>query len=162
CVHGFRARGLTPAPWNDRGFALLLAGQRIGRGFFRDMTLARFEAAERVEAETVAEPVEERGDVAGGPHLASACASDGLLRSGGRIKQSVLLRRQGIDGEDGKDHVLDAEAGIDRVEPGREQCRQMARIAARPGGADGDVLDPSVNPVKAEGEPARANAPARE
>jgi hypothetical protein len=73
-----------------------------------------------------------------------------------------LLRLQLFDREDGEDHVLDAEAGIDRIELCGEQPGEMARVAARPGGAEADMLDPAVDPVKAEIEAARADALARQ
>ena len=44
-----------------------------------------------------------------------------------------LLGRQGLDRVGGENHVFDAEAGIDCVEPFPEERRNMARIAAAQG-----------------------------
>ena len=73
-----------------------------------------------------------------------------------------LLGRQFLDGEGGEDHVLDPEPGVDRVELAGQQFRQMHGVAARPRGADADVLDPAVDAVKTEIEPAHAHAFARQ
>src|SRR5436190_724518 len=64
--------------------------------------------------------------------------------------------------EDGGDHAPEAEAGIDRVELRREQTGEVARVAGRAGGTQGKVLDPAVDAVKAEIEPACADALARQ
>src|SRR5947208_1761282 len=53
-------------------------------------------------------------------------------------------------------------AGVDRIEFCGEQFGEMARVAARPGGAEPDVLDAAVDSVKAESEPARAHPFARQ
>jgi len=73
-----------------------------------------------------------------------------------------LLRGERLDGEDRKDHVLDPEPGVDRLEPRREEAGEMVRIAARPGGADTDMLDPSVDAMKGEIEPACSHPLARQ
>ena len=72
--------------------------------------------------------------------------------------EADLLGRQWLDGKGCKDHVFDAEAGIDCVEPLLEQRRKMARIAARAGGAEADMLDPAVDAVKSEIEPPRSRS----
>ena len=77
------------------------------------------------------------------------------LVAGSVAGKSDLLGRQGLDREGGEDHVFDAEAGIDCVEPLPEERRNMARIAARAGGAEADPLDPAIDAVKAEIEPPR-------
>src|SRR5260370_30019905 len=114
------------------------------------MASARLDAADRIEDESIAEPVEQRANV--------GC---GRLRAG--AGEFDLLGRQGLDREDGEDHVLDAEAGIvpeiDRVELRGEQPGEVARVAARPGGADMDMLDSALHSGKAEHEPARAPPP---
>jgi hypothetical protein len=61
-----------------------------------------------------------------------------------------LLGRQWLDREGGEDHVFDAEAGIDGIEPLPEERCEMARIATRAGGAETDPLDPAVDAVKGE------------
>ena len=61
-----------------------------------------------------------------------------------------LLGAQRLDRKGGKDHVFDAETGIDGVEPLLEQGSEVARVAARLCGAERDPLDPAVDPVKAE------------
>src|SRR5205823_12898360 len=73
-----------------------------------------------------------------------------------------LLGSERLDGEDREDHVLDAEAGVDRVELRGEQPGQMARVAVRPGGAERDMLDPAVDAVKGEVETARPDPLARQ
>src|SRR5207302_6477268 len=126
--------------------------------------LARLDMADRVETQPVAEPIEQRSDLAGSPLLSSAYASDFLPRLRGRITETAdeLLRVEFLDGEDGEDHVLDAEAGVDRVELCGEQFCEMARVAGRPGGAEADVLDAAVDAVKTESEMARAHPLARQ
>ena len=61
-----------------------------------------------------------------------------------------LLGRQRLDRKDGEDHVLDPEPGIDGVEPLLEKPSEVARVAARAGGAEPDPLDPAVDPMKSE------------
>jgi hypothetical protein len=78
------------------------------------------------------------------------------VERGERAKR-YLLGRQLLDGEDGEDHVLDAEPGVDRFEPRREKAGEMLGIAARPCGAETDMLDPAIDAVKGEVEPARAH-----
>ena len=67
-----------------------------------------------------------------------------------------------LGGEQRQDHVLDPEPGIDRLQLRRQQAGEMAGVAARPGGADADMLDPAVDPVKGEVEPARPHSLARQ
>ena len=107
------------------------------------MALARFEPRQCGETQPVAEPVEERSDAA-------------RLVAGGVAGEADLLGRQGLDRKGGEDHVFDAEAGIDCVEPLLEERREMARIAARAGGAEADPLDPAVDAVESEIEPPRS------
>ena len=52
--------------------------------------------------------------------------------------------------------------GSIRLEPRREEAGEMARVAARPGGAEADMLDPAVDAVKGEVEPARSHPLARQ
>ena len=113
------------------------------------MALTRLDARDGVEAEAVAEPVEQRRDIVCGWFRLAA-------------GQFGLLRFEFFGGEDGEDHVLDSEAGVDRIEFCGEQFGEMARVAARPGGAEPDVLDAAVDSVKAESEPARAHPFARQ
>ena len=80
----------------------------------------------------------------------------------GRVGEGALLGWQRIGGEDGEDHVLDSDAGVDHIELCGEQFGEMARVAARPGGAEADVLDAAVDAVKAQSEPARAHPFARQ
>ena len=79
-----------------------------------------------------------------------------------RCAEPGLLRRQRLGGEQRQDHVLDAEPGIDRLQLRRQQAGEMAGVAARPGGADADMLDPAVDPVKGEVEAAGARSLARQ
>src|SRR5947208_13011710 len=99
------------------------------------MALARLEPRYCGETQPVAEPVEERGDAA-------------RLVAGSVAGKADLLGRQGLDRVGGEDHVLDAEAGIDGIEPLPEERREVARIAARAGGAEADPLDPAIDAVK--------------
>src|SRR5580704_9564038 len=129
-------------------------GLHSHRGAFRNVALARIEPRYGVEPQPVAEPVEEWSDT----------PSHSLPRKRGRVRVGAgglagkpdLLRRQGFDRVGGKDHVFDAEAGIDCVEPLPEERNNMARIAARAGGAEADPLDPAIHAVKDESEPPRS------
>ena len=73
------------------------------------MAFTRFETAQHGEAEAGAEAIEQRGQartrLSGSPHPPAA-----------REGAFDLLGRQGLDGENREDHVLDAEPGIDRIE----------------------------------------------
>src|SRR5262249_26498381 len=134
---------------NDRrGTAPFLFDRDVDRGAFGDVAGARLDTADRVEAEAVAETVEQRSNAVSGRFRAAA-------------REIGLLRFEFLGGEDGKDHVLDAEAGIDRLELCDEQFCEMARIAARPRGAEADVLDMAVDAVKAERKAARSHTLAR-
>src|SRR5438445_1830230 len=109
------------------------------------MTFARLDTADRIEAEAIAEPVEQGGNL--------VC---GRLRS--TADEFDLLGGKRFDREDREDHVLDPETGIvpqiNCVELRREELGQMARVAVRPGGAERDMLDPAVDAVKGEIEAA--------
>src|SRR5215831_14699229 len=72
--------------------------------------------------------------------------------------QTDLLGRQGLDRKDGEDHVLDAEAWIDGVEPLSKKGYEVARIAARAGGAEPEPFDPAIDAVKTEIEPTRSGS----
>ena len=111
------------------------------------MAGARLQAADRIEPEPGAEAVEQRRDAA-------------RLRFAGAA-QTRLLGRQGFGGKQRQNHVLDAEPGIDLLELCGEQPGEVARIAARPRGAEADLLDPAIDAVKGEGEPARPGSLAR-
>src|SRR6266853_6714382 len=67
-----------------------------------------------------------------------------------------LRRRQPFDGGGGKQHVFDAEAGVDLGEALGEEAAEMVGIAARPRRADGYWRRPAVDAIAAEREPARA------
>src|SRR5204863_2496713 len=126
------------------------------------VALARLGMADRVEAKAVAEPVEQRSD-APTPTLPRKRRREDRHTSGRRGGAEFgLLRFELFGGEDGEDHVLDAEAGVDRVELCREQFCEVARVAGRPGGAEADVLDAAVDAVKTEIESARAHPLARQ
>src|SRR5437868_2933877 len=118
------------------------------------MALAGFQARQGIEPEPVAEPVEERGDA---PSPSPPRKRGGVRVGAGSVAgKSDLLGRQRLDREGGEDHILDAKAGIDCVEPLPEKRREVARIAARAGGAEADPLDPAVDAVKGEIEPPRS------
>ncbi len=122
---GIRAR--SRSPWAPaRGGD---GNRHPDRGPLRDVAFARFEPGERVEPEPVAEPVEERRDVRRRP-------------GAGRAGKTDLLGRQWLDRKGGEDHVFDAEAGIDGVEPLLEERGEMVRIAARASGAEDGCARP--------------------
>ena len=118
--------------------------------------------ADRVETQPVTEPVEQRSD-APTPTLPRKRRREDRHASGRRVGAEFgLLRLEFLGGEDGEDHVLDAEAGVDRVELCGEQLCEVARVAGRPGGAEADVLDAAVDAVKTESETACAHSLARQ
>ena len=114
------------------------------RGPLRDVAFARLEPRQRVEPQLVAEPVEERGDAA-------------RLAAGWVAEEADLLGRQGLDRKGGKNHVFDAETGIDGVEPFFEKGREVVLIAARASGAEANPLDPAVDAMESEIEPPRSH-----
>src|SRR6202011_4108270 len=114
------------------------------RGALRDMALARLEPRQRVEPQPVAEAVEKRCHAA-------------RLAAGGVAGEADLLGRQRLDRKGGEDHVLDAEAGIDGVEPLLEEGREVVRVAARASSAEADQFDPAVDAVEGEIEPPRSH-----
>src|SRR5215813_15320977 len=71
-------------------------------------------------------------------------------------RDTNLLGRQGLDGKGGEDHVFNAEAGVDGVEPLIEESCEMARIPARASGAKAKPLDPAIDPMESEVEPPRS------
>src|SRR5437879_1094068 len=106
------------------------------------MALARLEPRYCGETEPVAEPVEKRGDAPS--H--SLPRKRGRVRVGGGVAgKADLLGRQRLDRKGGEDHVFDAKARIDGVEQLPEKRREVARIAARAGGAEADPLDPAID-----------------
>ena len=91
-----------------------------------------------------AEPIEKWGDAI-------------RLIAGQVAGETDLLGRQGLYRKDGEDHVLNAEPGIDGVEPPLEEGREVARLAARTSGAEPDPLDPAIDAVEGEIEPPGAD-----
>src|SRR3546814_11027549 len=65
---------------------------------------------------------------------------------------------QGLGQRDGELHPLDTEPRMDSLQPVAEQPRHLRAIAARLGKARPNSLDPIIDPVKAEIEPAGADA----
>ncbi len=116
-------------------------------GALRQMALEGCQAAKTGEAETVAErSTRAASSLSSAPPLAPLVTA---------MRQGDLRRRQHLGDRRGEHHVLDAEAGIDGAELLLEETREMADIAARPGGADGGALDGAVDAVAGELEAAR-------
>ena len=76
--------------------------------------------------------------------------------------QADLLGTQPLDRKGGEDHVLDAEPGVDRINPLLKERGDMMRIAARPRRAERQALDPAIDPMKGEHQPPRAGPLARQ
>src|SRR5258707_8509560 len=104
-----------PGRRGSRGGTHLSLYGNADRRAFRDVAGARLDMADRVEAEPVAEPVEQRRQIRSGlrgsPRPPAARASLPRLRGGVGEEAGQLVGRQGLDLEDGEDHVLGAEAG---------------------------------------------------
>src|SRR5271169_6878215 len=116
----------------------------MDRGALRDVALARFELVERGEPEPVAEPVEERGRARHRP-------------GHGRTGKTNLLGRQWLDRKGGEDHVFDAEAGIDGVEPLFKESGEVVRVAAGASDSEDDPFDPTINAMEGEIESPRSH-----
>ena len=69
-----------------------------------------------------------------------------------------LLGAERLDPAGDEAHRIEAEAGFDRLDLHGEQPEEMGAVAGGPGGADGDPLDPPVDPVAEQVEPARGQA----
>ena len=84
------------------------------------------------------------------------------MGAGRMAGKADLLGGQGLDRKGREDHVFDAEAGIDCVEPLLEERCEVARLAAGAGGAEADPLDPTVDAVEGEIEPPRSSPSPRQ
>ena len=116
----------------------------MDRGPLRDMALAWFEPVQRVEPEPVAEPIEERG-------RARHCSG-----AGGAGKTD-LLGGQWLDRKGGKDHIFDADAGIDGVEPLFKESGEVMRVTAGASSSEDDPFDLAINAMEGEIEPPRSH-----
>src|SRR5262249_46309152 len=137
------------------------------RSALGDVAVSRLDPAERNEPEPRADPVAERGDTRRNlgllaPPCCARSPSPALQRrinrgsspvqrgrwrprasggaGGGKRCEMILLGRQWFGGKQREDHILDAEPGVDLLELFRQQRSKVFGVAARPGGAEADLL----------------------
>ena len=84
------------------------------------------------------------------------------LGEGGARRRLICSGGNGSTANSGEDHVLDAEAGIDRLELARQEARRDGADRGSAGRCRGGSLDPAVDPVKGEVEPPRSDPLARQ
>ena len=71
----------------------------------------------------------------------------------GEPVKPICSGRQWLDRKGGEDHVFDAEAGIDGVEPLFKESGEVVRVAAGASSSEDDPFDPAINAMKGEIEP---------